>query len=71
MSLKKCKLVLKTQAGVTEVGGPTVDVYVVAKSINTLEFGIPGEELSRESVDKILKNHARDIQTGKLTVEFI
>jgi len=45
--------------------------FVIVESINTLEFGIPGDELLREEIDNILKNNALDIRNGTLTIDII
>lgn len=71
MSLKKCKLVLKAENIIEPVTNQVIAGFRIVKSINTLEFGIPGEELSREAVDKILKKEAQNIRNGKTIVEFI
>lgn len=69
MSQKKCKLVLKA----VEVyeGTELVPSFKIAKSVNTLEFGVPGDELSRKVVDRILIDKAAQIQRNLLVVEFI
>jgi hypothetical protein len=63
MSRKKVKLVLKN--------GNNVDVFIIVKSINTLEFGVPGDIVTRAEVDRILIDQALKIKNGFLTVEFI
>lgn len=72
MSRLNSKLVLKADKGQTQVGGPVVDTYVIVKTVNTLDHGIPGDTLDRTTVDKILKA-ANSIRpgSGTLTVEFI
>ncbi len=72
MSRLNSKLVLKAEKGQTQVGGPTVDTFVIVKTVNTLDHGIPGDTLDRETVDKILKaaNTSRPGK-GTLTVEFV
>lgn len=71
MSRLKSKLVLKTNKGHSKVGGPIVDTYIIEKSVNTLEYGIPGDELTREEVDKILRSAGQRGQHNQLTVEFV
>ena len=68
MSRKKEKLVLKATQTISRV---VQDDFVIVKSINTLAFGVPGDELSRDVVDRILIDNARNIREGSLTVEFI
>ncbi len=72
MSRLNSKLVLKADKGQTQVGGPTVTVFVIVKAVNTLEHGIPGDTLDRDTVDKILKD-ANTTRPGRgtLTVEFV
>ena len=61
MSQKKCKLVLKAKSG---------ELFAIAKSVNTLEFGVPGDVLTRKEVDRILIDNKMSIQKNMLTVEF-
>jgi len=63
MSLKKCKLVLKTR--------PTTEGFEIFKAVNTIKFGIPGGILSTPDVEKLLKDNNREIERGTFTVEFI
>ena len=48
------------------------NVFELVKTTNTLEFGVPGDNLDRKAVDKIIENH-RVIRPGgrKLDVEFL
>ncbi len=62
MSRRKEKLVLKKSR---------VSDFVIAKSINTLEFGMPGDTITRAEADRILIDKAHSIKFGELTVEFI
>lgn len=61
MSQKKCKLVLQT----------ALCGFAIVKSVNTLQHGVPGDELSRDQVDRILIDNKSLIINGRLTVEFI
>lgn len=63
MSRRKEKLVLKTAA--------QTGTFSIAKSINTLEFGNPGDVITREKADRILIDKRTSIGNGSLTVEFI
>jgi hypothetical protein len=63
MSQKKCKLVLKTNQ--------VVNSFEIAKSVNTIEFGVPGNQLTQEQVKRILVDHNTRIERGTLTVEFV
>ena len=64
MSRKKEKLILKTAQA-------TPGSFIIVKAVNTLEFGVPGDLLARDAVDRILIINARNIREGFLTVEFI
>ncbi len=64
MSRKKEKLVLKTARA-------TPGSFIIVKAINTLDFGVPGDLLTREVVDRILINNGWRIKDGSLSVEFI
>lgn len=70
MSRLNSKLVLKASM-VTE-NTVQKEIFVIVKTVNTLEHGMPGDTLNRVAVDKILKaaNSSRPGQ-GKLTMEFI
>ena len=59
---RKSKLILTTV-------GP--DHFQIAKSVNTLQYGIPGDIITRKDVNLILKDDARKIQRGDLVVEFL
>lgn len=59
---RKSKLVLKA------VG---TENFEIAKSVNTLQYGIPGDILSRKVVDRILIDDAVKINHGHLVVEFL
>lgn len=63
MSRRKEKLVLKKALNVGS--------FIIAKSINTLEFGIPGSAVTRAEADRILIDCQTSIRDGSLTVEFI
>lgn len=63
MSQKKCKLVLKTNQDAQN--------FEIAKSVNTIEFGIPGNTLTEHEVQRLLKDQSTRIQRGLLTVEFV
>lgn len=63
MSQKKCKLVLKKIQD--------AQYFEIAKSVNTIEFGIPGNTLTEHEVQRLLKDHNSRIQRGTLTVEFV
>ena len=64
------KLVLKTSR-VTE-NNVQQEIFVIVKSTNTLEHGIPNDKLDRATVDKILKDaNAHRPGRGTLTVEFV
>lgn len=65
MSRRKEKLVLKKSNHLPGVS------FIIAKSINTLEFGTPGDVLTRAKADRILIDKAHRIKSGELTVEFI
>ena len=70
MSRLNSKLVLK--AGNVYEGTELVPGFTIVKSVNTLEHGIPGGQLTRKAVDSILKNANQNRPgTGKLTVEFV
>ncbi len=79
MSQKKCKLVLKTITLLNEVdhlcaiqrGDKIEKHFRIVKSVNTVEFGIPGDVLNRAEVDRILIDHGAKITRNTLTVEFI
>ena len=75
MSPKKCKLVLKAstmyERGKTIDDDVPVQGFTIVKSINTLEYGVPGDQLDRDTVDRILKDNVTRIRQGTLTVEFI
>lgn len=60
---RKSKLVLKMIS--------TTGNFEIVKSVNTLEFGVPGDALTRKNVDLILKDSTRKIQRGDLVVEFL
>lgn len=68
MSRLNSKLVLKA----IRTAGVSAGKFEVVKATNTLEHGIPGDELTRETVDKILKD-ANTTRPGRgtLTVEFV
>ena len=76
MSLKKCKLVLKSTTlyerseTIDDMDVPEKG-FVIAKSVNTLEFGVPNDTLTRKQVDRILADHAVRIRQGTLSVEFV
>ena len=61
MSRRKEKLVLKR----ANTG------FIIAKSINTLDFGVPGAAVTKEQADRILISKDSRIRSGELTVEFI
>ena len=61
MSRRKEKLVLKKSNG----------AFVIAKTINTLEFGTPNTVITIEQANRILIDQQHRIKTGELTVEFI
>jgi len=61
MAVKK-KLVLQPSS---QLGGGQ---FRIIKSVNTLDFGVPGDILNRAEVDKILKSDPV-IRRGELTVE--
>lgn len=63
MSLKKCKLILKAVKGTGN--------FRLVKSVNTLEFGTPGDILNRRDVDLIMKTHEVRLSRKDLTIEFI
>lgn len=63
MSRRKEKLVLKTAS--------QTGTFIIVKSINTLEFGVPGNIVTRAEVDRIFIDQDRKIKEGSLTVEFI
>lgn len=62
MSRIKSKLVLKSTAH---------DMFEIAKVVNTLKHGVPGDSLTREGVDKLLKDHFIQIDRGTFTVEIV
>lgn len=62
---RKSKLVLKTSS----LSGRTA--FLIVKTVNTLEHGVPGDTLTRDAVDKILLVYDARIKQGSLTVEFI
>ncbi len=63
MSQVNRKLVFKTLSD---------DVFELVKSTNTLEFGVPGDNLDRKAVDKIISDH-KNVRPGSrtLNVEFV
>ncbi len=67
MSRVKCKLVLKADKNIAK----SASAFTIVKSVNTLEFGIPGDTLSRDEVDLMLRQKAQTMQNGMLTVEFL
>ena len=69
MTRLNSKLVLKT--AMIPHGSGTIAGFEIVKTVNTLEHGIPGDELSRETVDKILVSANNRGPRNRLTVEFI
>lgn len=59
---RKSKLVFKTT-----VQGH----FEIAKVVNTLEYGAPGDIFTRKEVDNLLHVYLHRIMRGELTVEFI
>lgn len=67
MSLnQKMKLVLRNDSPNIP---KTVAGFKIVKTVNTLDYGVPGKRLTREAVDKILTS--QKATRGQLTVEFI
>ena len=62
MSLRRMKLVLRNV-------GITATPFEIVKTTNTLAHGVPGDKLSRATVDTILAG--ADIRRGDLTIEFL
>lgn len=63
MSRRKEKLVLKKAFNTKS--------YVIAKSVNTTRFGMPGDAITKEAADKIITDNLHCINRGVLAVEFI
>ena len=70
MSLKR-KLVIRACEITGDDNVTLVDGFKIVKSVNTLDFGVPGDSLTRDEVDRILKVYNQQIRTGEITVEFI
>lgn len=62
MSQMKMKLVLRNSRHASAS-------FEIVKAVNTLDYGIPGDKLTRKEVDKILVE--RPVVRGTLTVEFL
>lgn len=62
MSQMKMKLVLRNTLHASAS-------FEIVKAVNTLDYGIPGDKLTRAAVDKILIE--RPVVRGMLTVEFL
>ena len=62
MSQMKMKLVLRNTRHVSAS-------FEIVKAVNTLDYGIPGDKLTRKEVDEILVKRA--VVCGSLTVEFL
>lgn len=58
---RKSKLVLKV--------GVHADIFKIVKTVNTLQYGVPGDSLNRAKVDHILKSEA--VRRLELTVEIL
>lgn len=58
----KSKLVLKTIS---------TDLFELVKSVNTLDYGVPGDTLSRSVINRLFIENQPKIKRGDLTIEFI
>ena len=72
MSRMNSKLVLKALPVVPDdPTGDTEQRFKIVKSTNTLEFGVPGDTLTRSKVDDILRAaERRQTNRTKFEVEF-
>lgn len=62
MARLKIKLVFKS----TNLGN-----FSLVKAVNTLEYGVPGDTLSREQVDRIISKNSRNFHSGAVTIEIL
>lgn len=46
------------------------DRFEIVKTVNTLQYGVPGEDLTRKEIDSIMKSNA-DFRRGDFVIEFI
>lgn len=66
MSQAKQKLVFKTEVA------PNIEMgFKLVKATNTLNFGVPGESLSKEQINRIMIDEKAQIRSGKLVLEFV
>jgi len=59
---RKSKLVLKAIS---------TDNFEIAKAVNTLDHGVPGDNLTRTQVDRLFIDEKARLNRGELTIEFI